>query len=151
MLLNTSEEKQLGPYDCARACASIVLAYYGVQPADAATMIGRLRVDKHDGTDPGELAGWFRAEGWMVNEGWHDIDTVRHHGQEGRPVILLATIDGSGHWVVSRGVTRKTIYIQDPFSGRVKYPVAEFEALWHDHDRYGTKYRQWGLVAVPAG
>lgn len=147
-LIDTPDYRQLGPYDCGRKCAEIVLAVNRIPDADAECMVGRLRVDKHDGTDPGELASWFRAEGWHVNEGWMDIETVRHHGHEGRPVILLATLHGGGHWVVSRGVPRKTLYLQDPFVGRWKIPVDEFVAVWHDRDRY-ARYEQWGIVAVP--
>lgn len=148
-LIETLDIRQLGPYDCGRACAAMVLGFYRVPAADAASMIGRLRVCKHDGVDPGELAGWFRSEGWLVAEGWHDVDTVRHHGYEGRPVILLATLHDGGHWVVSRGVIRKTIYLQDPYSGRDKYPVEDFIGVWHDRDRYGTRFVQWAVVACP--
>lgn len=120
----------------------------GLTDADAVTAVGRLHVDKHDGTDPAYLATWARHEGYRVCEGWMSMDTVRHYGQDGVPVILLATLHGGGHWVVSRGVTRQTIYLHDPAVGRVKMPVAEFEAVWHDGNRYGAKFRQWGVVVV---
>lgn len=149
-LIETPDVRQRGPYDCGRAAALIALLTppSGVSEADALTLVGSLPVDKYDGTDPAQLAGWWRRIGWHVNEGWMDLDTVRHHGNEGRPVILLATLHGGGHWVVSRGIARQTIYLQDPYSGRDKYPIVEFEAVRHDYNRYGTRFEQWGIVAM---
>lgn len=148
-LLDTPDIRQLGPYDCGRAAALIVLRYYGMSEADAATSAGRIPVDKHDGTDPAQLAAWARHEGWHVNEGWMDLHTVRHHGAQGTPVILLATLHGGGHWVVSRGIARRSIYLQDPATGRDKHDIDEFTKVWHDANRYGARFRQWGIVMVP--
>lgn len=147
-LLDTRDIRQLGPYDCGRASALIKLLYYDIPEVEAATMVGRLTVDPDDGTSPGNLAAWFRQERWNVNEGWMDIDTVRHHGAQGRPVILLSQHNGIGHWTVARGVGKTVIYLQDPNEGRRTQKINEFVASWHDADRY-ARYTQWGLVATP--
>lgn len=148
-LLNTPEIYQKGPYDCGRASALIVLGFYGVVGADADRLIATLPVDPHDGTDPLQMSTWFRSIGWGCCEGTMDIGTVKHHGAEGRPVILLYQNEHGGHWAVSRGVSRGTIYLQDPNSGRSKMPVAAFEAAWWDNSRHGARFRQWGIVGVP--
>lgn len=145
-LLNTPDIRQSGEYDCGRTAARIVLQTLGIPEADAVGMVGRLYTDKHDGTDPAQLAQWARHEGFGVAEGFHDLDTVRHHGNEGRPVILLANLHGGGHWTVSRGIARNKIYLQDPCGGRENMPLDEFAACWVDSNRYGARFRQWAVV-----
>lgn len=148
-LLETPHIEQLGNFDCGRASALINLLYNSVPQAEAAVMVGRLRVSTHDGVDPSEMATWGRSEGWHVNEGWMDIGTLKHHGDEGRPVILLVTLHGNGHWIVSRGVSRGWVFVQDPATGRDKYKADEFLKIWNDANRYGAKFKQWGIVMAP--
>jgi len=149
VLLNTPEIRQAGEYDCGRAAARIVLGSYKVPEADAVGMTGTLRVDKLNGTDPAEMVTWFRSHGWSVTEGSTDVPTVRHHCDHGRPVILLATLHGGGHWTVCRGVSRGRIYFQDPFNGRWDMRTTEFDAVWKDANKYGTTFSRWAVVAVP--
>ena len=147
-LLNTPEILQKGSYDCGRTACLIVARFHGVSEADADVMAGRLPVDKLEGTDPAAISSWWRSEGWGCCEGWMDADAVQHHCENGRPVILLAQLHGGGHWTVARGISRKTIHFQDPANGRWKMPVDQFIPLWHDHNRFGAKFRQWGIVGV---
>jgi hypothetical protein len=147
-LLDLPDNRQLGAYDCGRAVALTKLLFHGVPDVEAATMVGRLPMDENDGTSPGNFAAWFRQERWKVVEGWMDIDDVRHHCSKGRPVILLAQLHGIGHWVIARGVSRGTVYLQDPNAGRTKMKSDEFARVWHDVDRF-ARYEQWGIVAVP--
>lgn len=148
-LLDTPGIGQLGNFDCGRASALINLTYQSVDPAIAATMVGRLRVSTSDGVDPSELSTWGRAENWHVNEGWMSVSTLKHHADELRPVILLVTMHGNGHWIVSRGVSRGRIHFQDPNASRDSMKISEFVSIWHDRNRYGAQFEQWGFVMTP--
>jgi ABC-type bacteriocin/lantibiotic exporter with double-glycine peptidase domain len=76
------------------------------------------------------------------------LDDLRHHHRLGRPVVCLVRIDGGGHWVVVRGVTRSRVHFHDPADGRQSLPFAEWESRWIDTDRAGTVFRQHGISVL---
>lgn len=148
-LLNTPELLQEGPYDCGRTACLIVLGFHGITGADANRAIATLPVCPVDGTDPAQMETWFRSlDGWGCSGGSIGVSTIKHHCDEGRPVILLMQTEHGGHWVVSRGVSQGRIHLQCPNKGRFPMAVKAFEAAWWDNGRHGAKFRQWGIVGV---
>lgn len=145
-LLDTPDIRQLGHYDCGRASAAVILRFHGMPDVDSIGVLGRLPIDRLDGTDPAQMAGWWRANGYSICEGRMDIDLLRHFADVGVPVQMVATIDGQGHWLVSRGIARGRVYVQDPFAGRGKYTTGEWLGKWYDYNRYGTHFNQWGIA-----
>jgi predicted double-glycine peptidase len=64
----------------------------------------------------------------------------------GTPVACLVQSEGTGHWVVVRGVVRGKVYFMDPDCGLSAMPLPKWESVWIDSDRRGTVFRRHGLA-----
>jgi len=98
------------------------------------------------GTPPDQLEPAFRAAGYSVLSGELDTAAMRSLTALGWPVCCLVQSDGTGHWVVVRGVQRGRVYLMDPADGVRSVPVPEWESVWVDSDRRGTVYRRHGVA-----
>ncbi len=146
MLLDTPDERMRADHDCGEAAARCALGFLRVAvPARLACVI--------DGTDARTIEAYLRRIGLRVQSGEMTVDDLRHHANEGRPVLLLVHWPGqpSSHWLTCRGVSRGRVYYSDPDTGRASLPVSDFLAAWSASDaRMSRPFRQWGVaVWVP--
>jgi ABC-type bacteriocin/lantibiotic exporter with double-glycine peptidase domain len=139
-LLKLPDIRQVSDYDCGVAASKVVLAYLGH------TQRPKLPVTPIDGTDPRTIESAFRQLGLPVFSGQFDIPLLKHCAATDRPVICLVQQGGVGHYVVSAGVFRGTVFYQCPAEGPLSAKAASFLDSWHDADRFGTHFRCFGIA-----
>lgn len=151
MLLELRDLRQTDNHDCCPAAARVAFSAFGYRYSHAA-LIDALHTSGMDGTDPRTLEAMLRKSGWHVLSGDMSVEDLKYQTRLGRPVIVLVTLDCGGHYVTVRGVHRNRVHFHDtrPANGGfVSLPTGEFEAVWHDFDRFGTDYRNFGLAIWP--
>lgn len=137
--------RQQGPSDCGAACAAAVLVHFGRLPLKYALdeCSARLLTSGIDGTDPRAIEALFRAEGLRVQSGEMTLPDLRWHTDRGRPVVVVTR----GHYLVVRGLWYTTVYVHDPLEGPKEPRQDAFLVEWEDVDRFGTRYRSFGIAA----
>lgn len=140
-LLDLPDVRQRRGHDCGRAALKAVVQYLGCDPG---LVLQRLPATTTDGVDPRTMESALRVAGFSVLGGTMEIADLRHAALLSRPVLCVVTIDWSGHWVVSRGVSRGQVHYQDPAAGRSSMTLDAWRRAWEDHDRFGV-YARFGL------
>lgn len=138
-MLNLPDIRQTQQYDCGRAAAMTVLKFFGKDELECT-----LPVDRLHGTDPGQMETWLRGR-LPILAGTCPVDVLRHSTEHSRPVVCLVSLYG-GHWIVVRGVSRAWVHYQDPYCGRKKLRIPEFNEIYHDVSRFGFPLKEWGLI-----
>lgn len=133
------------PELCGGAAAAMVMRYWGhgeIEPE----AFGHLVRPVAGGIRTGELADEVRARGWRAEPLPPDLDAVRRHVRDGRPVILLLRVAPERfHYVVAVATAEASWLIHDP--ARAPYQrlsTAELVERWGPAER-------WALVVVPEG
>lgn len=139
-ILELPDIRQVADYDCGQAASEIVLAHLGYN------LTLKLPITSIDGADPRTIESAFRQMGLPVLSGQMDPALLRYFADTGRPVICLIQHNGIGHYVVSAGVLRNSIYYQCPVEGPGVMKSSDFLDIWHDTDRFGTQFRCFGIA-----
>lgn len=140
-MLDTPDVRQKDDYRCGPVCMDCAFRLLGARITASALDIA----SPIDGTHPAAIEHGFRAAGLNVCSGSMTVDDLKHHTRLGRPVLCSTAIFG-GHWVVVRGVQRKRVYYHCPVEGRKSLPVDTWVGLWHDFERTGHAFVQWGIA-----
>lgn len=133
--------RQTRDFDCGRAAVASVYQFFEIRKRHSALCTSSL-----DGTDPRTLEAYLRKDGFFVLSGDMTIQDLREQTKAGRPVIVLMTLHGGGHYIVVSGVARGKVCFQDPVAGSSKMDAGEFEEAWHDFDRFGQVFERFGIA-----
>jgi len=145
MLLDLPDIRQSSDFDCGAATTNCVFTYLGYNKPRK-FFLQMLGTNEMNGTDPRTLEAQIRREGYKVLSGDMAIEDLRSQANQGRPVILLVTLHGGGHYITSRGVQRGRVHYQDPSCGPQSMKVNEFKERWNDYDRFGITYANFGIA-----
>lgn len=136
--------RQKANFDCGAAVVRCVFKFYKMTMSHD-FFISLLGTNGMNGTDPRTLESQIRMQGLMVLSGDLDIDDLATQTKKGRPVIVLVTLHGSGHYIIVSGVRYGHVHYQDPLVGPKKLRINEFVEVWTDYDRFGVTYKNFGM------
>lgn len=143
-MLELPDIRQSTDYDCGAAATQSVFEYWGVSKPKK-FYLNLLGTNGINGTDPRTLEAQIRQSGFKVLSGDMVSQDLYNQTKLERPVIVLATLHGAGHYIVVSGVYYGYVYYQDSISGPSRLRRDKFEEVWHDFDRFGQVYKQFGL------
>lgn len=143
VILDIPVRLQRAQHDCGDAVARAVLRKWRRPMPDLSAAGWPSLVD---GTDPRVLEALFRAAGLPVVSGEMTVEDLRHHARQGRPVVCLVSRNGTGHYIVSKGVRYRRVHAMCPADGSVDFGVDDFEQCWRDVCRDGTVMTNWGIA-----
>ena len=112
VLENFKTRQQITPYTCGPVAALMVLEHFqGSWPEDELTVAQKMGTNKISGTDPEQMAAYFREQGWQVQHNgvkaapkeyglWKSwvLEHLRH-----RVPVMVENVDWGGHWRVIIG------------------------------------------------
>lgn len=126
--------------DCGDAVIHSICGFYGLdEPAALSNAV--------QGMSPDTLEAVLRSLDLKIISGHLTTDDIRWYNASSRPVICPITDDdGIGHWVITRGVYRRYVYLQDPAIGPRRVRLSWWNDHWYDSTRT-TEYSNWGLCA----
>jgi ABC-type bacteriocin/lantibiotic exporter with double-glycine peptidase domain len=140
---------------CGSAAISMVLQYWEKQTGQAAAsstdperIQSALYSRAAGGIPASKMREYFEAAGYRVfafQGGWNDL---RHHVQQGRPLIVMLKASGPLgplHYVVVTGIDaeRGYVYLNDPAQQKsLRMSREGFESEWNPT-------HHWTLLAVP--
>lgn len=146
MKITNDRRQRADDAHCGAVCAAVVLDLCGYHPDEATERVAKmLPVTAMDGVDPRTMEAFFRRQGLRVQSGEMTIADLRHHTEQGRPVVCLVK-DNGGHWVVVTGVVRRSVCYHCPIEGEQVKSRTVWAAGWYDVDRFGTEYRGFGIT-----
>jgi peptidase C39-like protein len=145
--LDIPDVRQKDGSSCGLACFRAVLEYYDIQEQQGLT--------HPDGLKPGEIEALARAHGMECRQ-LTGMDALGRQLNQGRPVICPIQAGDpdslkNGHYVVVRGFDDGKVQVHDPIDGPQEIESAAFLDRWHDVDRDGAEYKQFGLSCWRAG
>ena len=153
------ELRQAHCWDCGANAIQSVLAYYGVDVCE--DIIMKLAGTNRNGTPISGVKMVARKYNFDVKSGKMTIDDVKRYIDKKIPVILLVQAWTNkkdvnweedwtdGHYVVAIGYDSKNIYFEDPSAFRRTFlTYQEFQTRWHDVDKKGKKYINWGMAVL---
>ena len=142
-LLDFPEVRQGTDYTCGDSAMQSVLYYYGIEFRED-QLIKRLHTT-HDGTDPGAIADFAKAEGFSVDMHAMTIADIKQYIDQAIPVIVdIQAWSGhqhphykgdydDGHYVVVIGYDDERFIFEDPsMMNRGYLTFVEFLERWHD-------------------
>jgi ABC-type bacteriocin/lantibiotic exporter with double-glycine peptidase domain len=143
-VISLADLRQSGEHDCGLVAVQVVLRHLRRRPKPH--QFGILNCNSIDGTDPRAIEAFFRSIGCHVLAGsmaWTDLEQFTTIG---RPVICLTTpAHGIGHYVVVAGVQASTVHYQCSTEGPCRSGKRTWMRSWHEVDRLGAIYHQWGI------
>ncbi len=145
VILDLPDIRQEAEHDCGAAAVAVVMQFHGLQ---SGRWVKRL-ANPVQGMSPDTIEAVLWEAFGNVSRGTMTVDDLRHFANSQRPVLCPVTIDGSGHWVVSRGVAYRRVHYHDPISGPASMSIEAWGAAWQDFTVSGP-YRRFGLVGWPA-
>jgi ABC-type bacteriocin/lantibiotic exporter with double-glycine peptidase domain len=141
---------------CGSAAIAMLLQYWSAHGtpvaagrADATAIQKQLYSRKARGILASDMQRYFRQSGFRefaVRGEWSDL---RHHIEQGRPLIISIEPGGAKvtlHYVVVTGMDweREAVFVNDPARGKLlRIERQEFEKEWQ-------AAQNWMLLAVPA-
>ena len=144
-MIQLPDIRQRFDHDCGLTATRILLRYVRKRPPSD---LIRLACDPVDGTDPRAIETYLRQLGLRVQAGSYTVEDLSHSTATGRPVVCLVTpAHGVGHYVVVSGIEGQTIHYQCPTEGPARSGLRSWLKGWHEVDRLGAKYHQWGISA----
>lgn len=140
--------RQQDDFDCGPAAVKSVLGYYGMDSFTLAKYATMLNTSQTDGTDPRSIETLLRQRFRLsVVSGDFEVLDLEHFSRQQVPVICLVTRETAGHYVVVLGVRRGKVHMFDPEDGSLSMTATEFDDCWHDCDRYGLQFKNFGIAA----
>ncbi len=139
-MLQLPDVRQAENYDCGPASIDTVLRFFGVRSKTSVVQCA----NEIDGTHPATLETALRRAGLLVCAGRMSLADLTHHTRLGRPVLCPVDLFG-GHWVVVRGATSKRVYFHCPSEGPQWVTRDRWLSIWHDSERSGDVFVNWGL------
>lgn len=139
-LLDTPQIAQRVPHGCGAAAFEILFRFH--YPRKPVPDWGEL-ADPVRGLGPDALELFVRKEFPNVCVGHLDLEHLKFLAAR-TPVLCIVRVDAeSDHWVAVRGVTRKSVWVQDPDPERPRhhYPHEEWMGVWRDATAGGTYER----------
>lgn len=118
---------------CGPASLKMVLAYYGVRKSERA--LARLSgATRTQGVEAPALAKVARKLGFSaLIKDRATLADIKKYLKAGTPVIVDWFSHDDGHYSVVVGLTRDTIYLQDPEIGRLRtMDIKTFKRVWFD-------------------
>ncbi|MFH1314813.1 MAG: cysteine peptidase family C39 domain-containing protein [Candidatus Uhrbacteria bacterium] len=155
--LKFSELRQTYNWDCGANAIQSVLAYYGIDVRESIVM--KIAGTTRGGTPISGIKKVVKKYGLKQKSGKMEIDDIKQYLDNEIPVILLVqawteknNVDWEkdwvdGHYVVAIGYDKTKLYFEDPSSVlRTYLTYNEFMKRWHDVDKNGKKYINWGMA-----
>lgn len=140
-MLKLPDIRQVSDYDCGDAALACTFKFFR-RPAPPPVS------NPADGAEPRDVERALWAAGFACQSGTMDVTDLRHHAARGRPVLCLL----DGHWVVSAGVERLSVYFQDPERGPCKEKAPVFLTRWiNDTYGQGAPWVRWGISVSVLG
>lgn len=159
-ILPFPELRQAYNWDCGASAIQSILIYYGLD-VRAGLIIKEAGTNYDHGTSPAQMKAVFKKYKLQCTAQKMTVADIKKSIDKKIPVILLLQawspqeqVDwqnewGNGHYVVAIGYDSKKIYFEDPFAlGRTFLSYDELLTRWHDKDKNGKKYINWGLVVT---
>jgi len=160
MVLDYPDIRQSDSSSCGPAVVRSVLNFFG-EDEEEEKLKKVLKCTDDWGTDPTEIVKYLKKKNYKVKNHELTIDQVIDFVKKKKPVILCiqAWADKNvnyakswdhGHYVVAIGYNKKEkrLLFHDP-SVADQRAYLEFKELldrWHDVDRNGTKYNNFGIA-----
>lgn len=160
MVLDYPDIRQGDDSSCGPAVARSVLNFFGEDETEE-DLKKVLKCTDDWGTDPTAIVNFFKKKGYKVKNHEHTIDDIITFVKKKIPVILCiqAWSDNKvnyakswdhGHYVVAIGFNKKEkrILFHDPSvpDQRAYLEYKELLNRWHDVDRKGVKYNNFGIA-----
>lgn len=138
-MLDVPDCRMQTEYDCGDCVIRSVCGYYGLDEPAALS-------NASYGLAPDTLEAVLRSLDLKIISGHLTTDDLRWYTAGSRPVICPVTgDDGVGHWVITRGVYRRYVYLQDPAVGPTRVKLAWWNDHWFDSTRT-TEYTNYGVI-----
>ena len=145
---------QKKPYTCGPAVMRMVFRYFG-HVYDEIELERRLKAEPLLGTRHRYLIRIARRNGFYsyVNHGSNLAELKYFLSLELPPIVRLSARLGSdkdeGHYAVVTAVTKRHIYLNDPWRGAdFQISVKSFLREWRDNET-GKTYERWMMVLSP--
>jgi len=151
--------RQSYEWDCGASAIQAVLAYYNFDVREE--VIIKLAKTDQQGTLPAGLKKVAKAYKLKFTAGRMDLKDIKKYLDRRTPVILLLQAWAKkekiiwenswrdGHYVVAIGYDFRKIYFADPYNFRPTFlNYEELDKRWHDIDRHGKKYFNWGMAVL---
>lgn len=136
-------------HTCGAAALLAICRYWGVGPADEATIVRDMQLPP-DGADPAHVLRAVATYGLRHEEVRRMTDAaLRAALDAGRPVMLSLQAWGEGHWVVAIGHDRRGVTVEDPWLARGRGFVGwrALQSRWHDVEGHPPRpLVRYGLV-----
>lgn len=140
---------QTQDHDCGPSAVAAACWLSGCTVKDARKIARGVKATLQDGSCPMALEAALRSGGMCVQSGEMDTNDLRHHTGHGRAVICPVS-EFNGHWVVvsqfEYGVMQAYVQYWCPIEGLGKATEGWFRDRWHDTDRLGKHWKQWGIA-----
>jgi len=156
-IIKFPELKQTTDYDCGATALTAVLAYFGINVAEKDIM--QAAKTTKFGTPIVGLKKVVKKYGLKYQAGEMTAEQVKRYIDKKIPVILLiqAWTDKDsvawqkdwtdGHYAVAIGYDKTKMYFEDPWTTlRTYLTYKELAKRWHDVDKHGKKYLNFGLA-----
>lgn len=140
--------KQETEYTCGAAATKMILEHFGVHKTEA-QIIKELKTNKKRGTwtkNFSILAEKFNLDYWVKSNS--TIKDLKNYQKKGYLLIINYFIpeEKCDHYSVLRKIDSKYIYFIDPWFGPdYKYPLKEFQNLWHSNFNF-EKEKRWFIA-----
>ncbi|MBI2278604.1 MAG: C39 family peptidase [Candidatus Brennerbacteria bacterium] len=131
-LLNVKPFRETSGF-CGPASLKMVLAYYGVRKSERA--LARLAgATRSQGVEAPGLVKAARRLGFIARiKDRATLADIKKYIRKCIPVIVDWFSNDDGHYSVVVGITKSTIYLQDPEIGRVRaMDTKTFKRVWFD-------------------
>ncbi|MDP3974801.1 MAG: cysteine peptidase family C39 domain-containing protein [Candidatus Jorgensenbacteria bacterium] len=121
------------PGFCGPASLKMVLAYYGLRKSER-ELVRLSGATRSQGVEAPGLAKVARRLGFTARiKDRATLADIKKHVGKGIPVIVDWFSKDDGHYSVVVGITKSTIYLQDPEIRRVRaMDVKTFKRVWFD-------------------
>ena len=156
-LLPFPKLRQTYGYDCGAVAIESILGYYGLEIREGVLL--KLAKTTKSGTYPPNVIKTLEKYGLKCHVGEFTILDIKKYIDKKIPIILLIQAWtekkkinwekdwNDGHYVVAIGYDKKRIYFEDPSSlARTYLNYKELEKRWHDKDKYGKSYINFGIA-----
>lgn len=142
VILDIPDIRQAEDYDCGSAALDAVARFHGLRKRGPVRLANPVQ-----GMSPDTVEAVLRSLGLRVLSGTMTLPDLQSLTRSGRPVLCpVTTQGGGGHWVVVRGVARRTVYTHCPLFGRLSVRAADWLAGWRDATRAGHEFDRWGIA-----
>ncbi len=158
-IIKFPSSRQTYAWDCGAKALQALLLYYGLDVRED-------EIIKESGMTKGgmkitEIKKFASSHDYKILSKKMSLADIKKYIDKKTPVILALQAWSKkkkiswennwsdGHYVIAIGYDQNKIYFADPASPHIVYlTLVELEKRWHDQDRAGKKYINFGLVVI---